>query len=121
MKSRAIQDIINKVWFKSASRSKADAILFRELYEPFPLVALALTLTAVSFHFSLHCAIKCPLQYENSLDEWRTGSFVTVNFTAAEYKENFDDALAMLKQFDEDTKEHGIIPALQQAIFSAGW
>jgi hypothetical protein len=51
MKSRTIQDIINKVWFKTSARSKADAIQLCEMYEKFPLVALALTLTAVCFQF----------------------------------------------------------------------
>jgi len=44
LKNRAIQDIINHVWFKSA---KADAVLLPDHYQSFPLVALALLFTAV--------------------------------------------------------------------------
>ncbi|KAI9441939.1 hypothetical protein F5148DRAFT_953871, partial [Russula earlei] len=70
LKSRAIQDIINKVWFRNSSKSKPDAVIFRDRYDPFPLVAIALTLSV------MECA----------LDEWRTGSYSPVAFTVADYK-----------------------------------
>jgi hypothetical protein len=38
-----------------------------------------------------------------------------------EYKPVFDDALKMLKDFEQETKEHGIVPKVQKAVFSAGW
>ncbi|KAI9511428.1 hypothetical protein F5148DRAFT_1280848 [Russula earlei] len=43
-KSHAIQDIINKVWFQNSSKSKPDTIIFHDQYDPFPLVAIVLTL-----------------------------------------------------------------------------
>jgi hypothetical protein len=46
MKSCVIQGIINQVWFKSA-KGKADTIALKTAYQPFPLVAIALVLTAV--------------------------------------------------------------------------
>ena len=51
MKSCAIQDIVNKVWFKNSPRSKANAIVLCEKYELFPLVALALVLAVVCLCF----------------------------------------------------------------------
>jgi hypothetical protein len=47
MKSRAIQDVINRIWFRVSAKSQPDALVFRDQYEPFPLVAVALTLSAV--------------------------------------------------------------------------
>jgi Domain of unknown function (DUF6532) len=48
LKSRAIRNIINKVWFKVTQRTKAEGIVLQGHYDPFPLVALAITLAAVS-------------------------------------------------------------------------
>ncbi|KAI9455101.1 hypothetical protein F5148DRAFT_971137, partial [Russula earlei] len=104
LKSRAIQDIINKVWFRNSSKSKPDAVIFRNQYDPFPLVAIVLTLSA------LECA----------LDEWRTGSYSPVAFTVADYKHVFEDAHEMLQSFDQAMKDLGILPALQKAIFTGG-
>ncbi|KAI9459742.1 hypothetical protein F5148DRAFT_971358, partial [Russula earlei] len=104
LKSRAIQDIINKVWFRNSSKSKPDAIIFHDQYDPFPLVAIVLTLSA------MECA----------LDEWRTGSYSPVAFTVADYKHVFEDAHEMLQSFDQATKDLGILPALQKAIFTGG-
>jgi hypothetical protein len=50
LQNQAIQDIVNAIWFRS---SKADAIAFEPLFNPFPKVALALVFTAVSSPFSL--------------------------------------------------------------------
>jgi hypothetical protein len=48
MRSRAIQDVIDRVWFKSAKgKDKGDAIILKDLYKPFPLVAIGLVMTAV--------------------------------------------------------------------------
>jgi hypothetical protein len=46
LKGQGVQDIINKVWFKS-SKGRIDADTLREVYERFPLAAIALVLTAV--------------------------------------------------------------------------
>jgi hypothetical protein len=42
------------------------------------------------------------LQIKCCLDEWNTGMFASIPFTASEYKESFSDVLAMLTQFDRD-------------------
>ncbi|KAI9513430.1 hypothetical protein F5148DRAFT_1278804 [Russula earlei] len=96
LKSRAIQDIINKVWFQNSSKSKPDAIIFHDQYDPFPLVAIALTLSV------------------------RTGSYSPVAFTVADYKHVFEDAHEMLQSFDQAMKDLGILLALQKAIFTGG-
>jgi hypothetical protein len=36
------------VWFKSSTKGRLDAVTLREVYKRFPLVAIALVLTAVS-------------------------------------------------------------------------
>jgi hypothetical protein len=46
LRSRAIQAVINRVWFKS-TKGKADAIALKESYKLFPRTAVALVLTAV--------------------------------------------------------------------------
>jgi hypothetical protein len=61
------------------------------------------------------------MQIECALDKWRSGSYSAVAFTSSEYKPIFDNALEMLKKFDEDTREHKLLPRIQKAIFSAGW
>ncbi|KAI9511076.1 hypothetical protein F5148DRAFT_1147053 [Russula earlei] len=96
LKSRATQDIINKVWFQNSSKSKPDAIIFCDQYDPFLLVAIVLTLSA------MECA----------LNEWRTGSYSPVAFTVADYKHVFKDAHEMLQCFDQATKDLGILLAL---------
>jgi Domain of unknown function (DUF6532) len=61
------------------------------------------------------------MQIECALDKWRGGSYSAVAFTSSEYKPIFDNTLEMLKKFDEDTREHKLLPRIQKAIFSAGW
>ncbi|KAI9434129.1 hypothetical protein F5148DRAFT_1154837, partial [Russula earlei] len=69
--------------------------------------------------------LKCDFTYvyrmECALDEWRTGSYSPVAFTVADYKRVFEDAHEMLQSFDQATKDLGILPALQKAIFTGGW
>ncbi|KAI9507007.1 hypothetical protein F5148DRAFT_1150058 [Russula earlei] len=57
---------------------------------------------------------------ECALDEWRTGSYSPVAFTVADYKHVFEDAHEMLQSFNQATKDLGILPALQKAIFTGG-
>ncbi|KAI9508992.1 hypothetical protein F5148DRAFT_1148611 [Russula earlei] len=52
-----------------------------------------------------------------ALDEWRTGSYGPVTFTVADYKHVFEDTHEMLQCFDQATKDLGILPVLQKAIF----
>ncbi|KAI9510536.1 hypothetical protein F5148DRAFT_1147466 [Russula earlei] len=58
---------------------------------------------------------------ECTLNEWRTGSYSPLTFTVADYKHVFEDAHEMLQCFDQATKDLGILPVLQKAIFTGGW
>lgn len=120
--SRAIQDIINPVWFKS-TKGRADAIILKDMYMPFPVAALALVMTAVSLSLSSqHWSDLVPIwQIECALDEWSTGTFSKVDFYGLKYKGSFESNLEVLRQFEKETSRHQIIPKLQERIYRAGW
>ncbi|KAI0283819.1 hypothetical protein BC826DRAFT_920194, partial [Russula brevipes] len=100
-----IQDIINRIWFKTSPKSKADAVTLRDAYQNFPLVGIALVMNVI----------------ECCLDEWSSGNYVPIKFYEAEYKKGFENILNVLKTFAEETKAHGIVPKLQRDIFLSGW
>jgi Domain of unknown function (DUF6532) len=61
------------------------------------------------------------MQIDCALDEWSSGTQVGVKFFASEYKSIFQDQLSMLRKFDVNTRDHKIIPTLQDKIYKAGW
>ncbi|KII88253.1 hypothetical protein PLICRDRAFT_41411 [Plicaturopsis crispa FD-325 SS-3] len=95
-----IQTLINTVWYKDCGDQ---GITWPE-YTPFPLPALALTLTAIE------CAV----------DEWVSGSHVTTPFSALRYRPMHSRHVAALHRFGEATKEKDILAILLSRVSEDG-
>ncbi|KAF8228119.1 hypothetical protein L208DRAFT_1293333 [Tricholoma matsutake] len=64
--SKVIQKIVNVMWF---CNKQDEGVRFTEYFEPFPLQALALVLTVI----------------KNCIDEWVSGTHVSIDFCGKEY------------------------------------
>ncbi|KAI6156699.1 hypothetical protein BKA82DRAFT_3931682, partial [Pisolithus tinctorius] len=90
LKVPLIQNIINMMWF---ANKHDEGVKFPEHFKPFPYPALALILTAI----------------ECCIDEWATGQRGDISFTTQEYCSVFESYLKCLQDFDDATKEVGIL------------
>ncbi|KAJ7604631.1 hypothetical protein FB45DRAFT_880313 [Roridomyces roridus] len=97
----AIQKIINAVFF---ANRKDEGPNFPEYFDPLPLFVLALILTVI----------------ENCIDEWASGTRTDIPFTANEYREVYHRHVAALQEFDEVTKEYGILNTILQNLHDSG-
>ncbi|SJK99346.1 uncharacterized protein ARMOST_02639 [Armillaria ostoyae] len=96
--NQIISVLINTIWFKNKNDEGANNPYFLQDGIPLPTIALVFTV------------IEC------CLDEWQTGQHVDVQFTAASYKEKYNGHLKTLQDFDQRTKEVGIIPKLRYSL-----
>ncbi|KAI6156713.1 hypothetical protein BKA82DRAFT_3964865 [Pisolithus tinctorius] len=101
LKVPLIQKIINMMWF---ANKHDEGVKFPEHFKPFPYPALALILTAI----------------ECCIDEWATGQRGDISFTTQEYRSVFESYLKCLQDFDNATKEVGILPAICSKIYAIG-
>ncbi|KAI6110411.1 hypothetical protein EDD16DRAFT_1486531, partial [Pisolithus croceorrhizus] len=100
LKVPLIQKIINTMWF--ANKHDKD-IMFPEHFKPFPYPTLALVLTA----------IKC------CIDEWATGKQGDISFTTQEYHLVYEAYLKCLQDFDNATKDVGVLQVICARIYKA--
>ncbi|KZP29136.1 hypothetical protein FIBSPDRAFT_728048 [Athelia psychrophila] len=96
-----IQKGVNIVFFND---KKDEGVLYEQFYKPFPEVGLALILTAI----------------ECCIDEWSTGSQTLKKFTSDEYSVIYDEHMSGLADFDENTKEYGLLPLLLSRLYNNG-
>ncbi|KAH7905273.1 hypothetical protein BJ138DRAFT_1017948, partial [Hygrophoropsis aurantiaca] len=100
--NKAIQQIINETLYKN---KHDEGITWScEFYSPFPMVGLALVLTAI----------------ECCIDEWSHGTRNKVAFTEEEYKSTFEAHLQSLQDFEQLSKEYDLVPKLLQQIHNSG-
>ncbi|KAH7904076.1 hypothetical protein BJ138DRAFT_965792, partial [Hygrophoropsis aurantiaca] len=97
--NKAIQQVINELLYKN---KHDEGITWSQFYSPFPIVGLALVITACS------------------IDEWASGSKTKVAFTEDEYQSVFEGHLESLKSFEERSNRYNIVPQLLQKISNTG-
>jgi hypothetical protein len=110
------------VWFKNR---KDDGAKLTNIYKPFPRVALALILTAVSIipnPLTAFFQLMNPklFKIENCIDEWADGTHTVVPFTQDAYEDIYTEHLEELNRFDEFTKVLKILPSLLQELHDEG-
>ncbi|KAI5993869.1 hypothetical protein EDD15DRAFT_2366950 [Pisolithus albus] len=93
-----IQEIVNMMWF---ANKHDDGVAFPEHFKPFPHPALALVLTAI----------------ECCIDEWATGTRMDIAFTIQEYRNVFESHLNCLREFEDATKEFGVLPGICKKMY----
>ncbi|KAK0492159.1 hypothetical protein EDD18DRAFT_1358223 [Armillaria luteobubalina] len=93
-----IQMVLNVIWFKNKNDEGAMNPNFLKDRIPLPVIALVFTV------------IEC------CLDEWQTRQHVDVQFTAAGYKNKYEEHLKILQEYDKQMKDAGIIPKLHQSL-----
>ncbi|KAI5984414.1 hypothetical protein EDD15DRAFT_2201272 [Pisolithus albus] len=91
LKAPLIQKIVNMMWF---ANKHDDGVTNPDLFKPFPHPALALVLTGI----------------ECCIDEWATGTRMDIPFTIQEYRGVFESHLNCLREFEEATKQYGVLP-----------
>ncbi|KIM59739.1 hypothetical protein SCLCIDRAFT_27134 [Scleroderma citrinum Foug A] len=101
LKVPIIQKIINTMWFANKNN---EGIKHHTHFKPFPLPALALVLTAI----------------ECCIDEWMTGTHADIPFMVQNYCATYDSHLKCLQDFDEVTKEFGVLNGIHTRIFEDG-
>lgn len=101
LKAPIIQKIINTMWF---ANKNDEGVKHHALFKPFPLPALALVLTAI----------------ECCVDEWTTGTRTDIPFTVNDYRAGYDCHLQCLQDFDEATKEFGVLKGICAKIYEDG-
>lgn len=62
------------------------------------------------------------LQLECAIDEWQTGTFTSISFTAKQYEKSFKDHLKSLQDWLKSTTEWGTFTTqkVQKALWMAG-
>ncbi|KIM57107.1 hypothetical protein SCLCIDRAFT_131091, partial [Scleroderma citrinum Foug A] len=93
LKAPIIQKIINMMWFANKTD---EGIKNHTWFKPFPLPALVLVLTAI----------------ECCIDEWMTGMQMDIPFTIQDYCGRYNSHLKCLQDFDEATKEFGVLKGI---------
>ncbi|KAI6026904.1 hypothetical protein BKA83DRAFT_109251 [Pisolithus microcarpus] len=101
LKAPLIQKIVNMMWF---ANKHDDGVMFPNHFKPFPHPALALVLTGI----------------ECCIDEWATGTRMDVAFTIQEYRGMFESHLNCLREFEEATKQYGVLSGICNKIYEAG-
>ncbi|KAI6010389.1 hypothetical protein BKA83DRAFT_4503539 [Pisolithus microcarpus] len=101
LKAPQIQKIVNMMWF---ANKHDDGVMFPDHFKPFPHPALALVLTGI----------------ECCIDEWATGTRMDVAFTIQEYCGMFESHLNCLQEFEEATKQYGVLSGICNKIYEAG-
>jgi hypothetical protein len=101
------------------------AVLFSNIFHPFPHVALMLVFTAVSYiskvqklSLMLHNQIEC------SIDEWGTGAQINIHFTTDAYQSVFEEHLCVFNNFVDYCRENGcpnLVQKLLEHIHDHGW
>ncbi|OBZ72971.1 hypothetical protein A0H81_07163 [Grifola frondosa] len=99
--NKIIQMMVNKIYYKN---KHDDGIVLSPVYTPFPMPALALVLTAI----------------EGAIDEWVPGTRSDVTFSVETYREVFEHHLAALRNFDEASRELGILTKIRTRIADDG-
>ena len=109
------------MWFKN---ERDEGIIFRDLFNPIPVHAIALILTAVSsstnyFHVSTNIS---PHQIECNLDEWISGTKTEVTFWADDYRGIYNSHLLSLTSFGSYSKSKGVdlLGRLQCRLYNFG-
>ncbi|KIM65439.1 hypothetical protein SCLCIDRAFT_112751, partial [Scleroderma citrinum Foug A] len=98
LKVPIIQKIINTMWF---ANKNDEGIKHHKWFKPFPLPALALVLSAIM------CCI----------DEWMTGTCLDIFFTVHDYCSRYESHLKCLQDFNEATKEYGVLKGICARIY----
>ncbi|KAI5985846.1 hypothetical protein EDD15DRAFT_2116152, partial [Pisolithus albus] len=93
LKAPLIQKIINTMWF---ANKHDEGVVFPEHFKPFPYPTLALVLTAI----------------ECCIDEWAMGKRGDISFTTQEYRSVYEAYLKCLQDFDDATKDVGVLQAI---------
>ncbi|KIM66098.1 hypothetical protein SCLCIDRAFT_111670, partial [Scleroderma citrinum Foug A] len=98
LKAPIIQKIINTMCF---ANKNDEGIKHYMWFKPFPLPALALVLSAI----------------ECCIDEWMTGTRLDIFFTVHDYCGRYESHLKCLQDFDEATKEYGMLKGICARIY----
>ncbi|TFY59018.1 hypothetical protein EVG20_g7944 [Dentipellis fragilis] len=94
-----IQKAVNDTWFKN---KKDEGVVYHELFDPFPVVGIALILTAI----------------ENAIMEWNTGIRADDTFKQEVYEETYRKHLQALAEFDTHSK--GVLIKIQSKLHGNG-
>ncbi|KAG1784618.1 uncharacterized protein HD556DRAFT_1221226, partial [Suillus plorans] len=89
-KTELLQEGINLMWF---SNRNDEGLIYHKYFNPFPVRALALVLTAI----------------ECCIDEWLPGIKEDIKFTSATYGAVYNNHLGSLLRFDERTAPYKLL------------
>lgn len=113
-----IQKVINIMWF---NKRADEGILYSEFFDPMPVPAIALVLTAVSCSATLYdFLMKLHTQIECSIDEWLTGSKASVTFSASDYKAIYMAHIRSLMDYGQETSRRDLLGKLQTRLYNYG-
>ena len=118
LKAPIIQKIINMMWF---ANKNDEGIKYHIWFKPFPLPALALVLTVVSVMLHHWVVTDVTSQIECCIDKWMTGTRTDMSFMVHDYHGGYDSHLKCLQDFDEVTKEFGVLKGICAKIYEDGW
>ncbi|KAL1943792.1 hypothetical protein VTO73DRAFT_3610 [Trametes versicolor] len=96
-----IQQVANRVYFKKRGD---DGIVLKEIYSPFPDVALALIIAAI----------------ECCIDEWSDGTYNKISFTEASYRSVYEHHLRELRAFEHASEELQIVTEICKTMYQEG-
>ncbi len=102
-------------------KGACDGVTYKEFFKQLPDVSIALVLNGVRFFYYILLAFSYLKQIICSIDEWGTGSHTSIKFYASEYQSIFNDQLAMLKNFEQATREHNLLRKIGEAMYKDGW
>jgi hypothetical protein len=111
------------MWFQNKND---EGIRSEDAFNPFPLPAIALVITAVShlpiIHYHLLTQSYYVSQITCGLDEWATGVKVDIAFTALEYKSVYEAHLRSLRRFEErcNERKNGALKRIQERLYNMG-
>ncbi|KAJ7214502.1 hypothetical protein GGX14DRAFT_360216, partial [Mycena pura] len=100
-KAAIIQKVANAMWF---ANSRDEGPSHPEVFNPFPIKALALVLTAI----------------ENTIDEYMTGMRIDIPFTAAEYRPVYESHVKSLLLFAENGAKYQLMEKILTRIHKVG-
>ena len=60
-------------------------------------------------------------QIECAIDEWMTGTRMNVPFTIQEYRGTYKSHLKCLQDFDQATKQYGVLKGICTKLWEDGW
>lgn len=105
------------MWFRN---KQDEGVIHEENFSPLSIEAVALVLAAVCYHLWLFINhLTCHVQIECCIDEWISGIRSDIPFSAALYKDVYEDHIRCLERFNRVTKQI-ILPNILVKLYNRG-